>query len=180
MVIVICYGACNLPCFVCFVSFVEEQYKREIRLMGILQFVSTSVWKSLFGKSADSLERSLDHPDEYMIIDYSPITSRYAVVPPDLGPSLSIDAYLSGIIAGVLQGADFPARVTAHTVALEDGETAPVSSDGGTSILRGSSATSNAGGLDGSGNEWLPPRQDKAVFLVKFAPAVIARDETLG
>lgn len=54
----------------------NRDYKRETRLMGVLQFVSTQVWKALFGKAADSLERSIDHADEFMIVDYSPIT-RY-------------------------------------------------------------------------------------------------------
>jgi len=54
----------------------SREYKRETRLMNLLQFVSTTVWKSLFGKAADSLERSIDHADEFMIIDYTPIT-RY-------------------------------------------------------------------------------------------------------
>ena len=67
-----------------------------------------------------------------------------------------MDAYISGIIAGVLEGAGFPARVTAHTVALEDGEAAPVSV-----------ATSNLS---------MPPRKEKAVFLCKFSPSVLARD----
>jgi trafficking protein particle complex subunit 5 len=49
-------------------------YKREIKLMNVLQFISTTVWKSLFGKVADSLERSIDHADEFMIVDYAPIT----------------------------------------------------------------------------------------------------------
>ena len=55
----------------------SREYKREIRLMNVLQFVSTTVWKSLFGKAADSLERSIDHADEFMIVYYTPIT-RYA------------------------------------------------------------------------------------------------------
>ena len=88
--------------------------------MNILQFVSASVWKSLFGKNADSLERSVENGDEFMIIDYEPLTSTYCSVPPDLG-QLSADAYISGIICGVLHGAGFDARVTAHNVALEDG-----------------------------------------------------------
>lgn len=67
-----------------------------------------------------------------------------------------MDAYISGIIAGVLEGAGFPARVTAHSVALEDGESAP-----------SSSTTANVG---------LPPRKEKAVFLVKFSASVLARD----
>jgi hypothetical protein len=35
-----------------------RDYKRETKLMPMLQFVSTVVWKALFGKAADSLERS--------------------------------------------------------------------------------------------------------------------------
>jgi trafficking protein particle complex subunit 5 len=51
-----------------------NDYRRETKLMNILQFISTTVWKSLFHKAADSLERSIDHADEYMIVDYAPIT----------------------------------------------------------------------------------------------------------
>lgn len=53
--------------------------------MSILQFISSSVWKSLFGRAADSLERSIDHADEFMIVDYDPITSTFVSVPSDLG-----------------------------------------------------------------------------------------------
>ena len=67
----------------------------------------------------------------------------------------SVDAYISGIVAGVLTGAGFSARVTAHSVALEEGE-----------------RTANS-------NTSLPPRKDKAVFLVKFAPEVLERDAAM-
>mmetsp|Transcript_8098 Transcript_8098/g.13408 ORF Transcript_8098/g.13408 Transcript_8098/m.13408 type:complete len:208 (-) Transcript_8098:191-814(-) len=135
-------------------SYRARESKRETRLMNILQFVSAQVWKSLFGKPADSLERSIDHADEFMIVDYEPLTSTYVSVPSDLG-QLSADAFISGIIAGVLDGAGFSARVTAHSVALEDGE---------------GSASSNPS---------LPPKKDKAVFLVKFSPEVLKRDASL-
>jgi hypothetical protein len=127
--------------------------------MSILHFVSSSVWKSLFGKSADSLERSIDHADEFMIVDYEPITSTFVSVPSDLG-QLSADAYLSGIIAGVLDGAGFSARVTAHSVKIEEGEV-PVGSGGGFTV------------------PGMPPRKEKAVFLVKFSPEVLSRDAAL-
>eukprot|EP01082_Thalassiosira_pseudonana_P009303 g8278.t1 g8278 contig29:147003-147920(-) len=103
------------------VAYRAKETKRETRLMSILHFVSSSVWKSLFGKAADSLERSIDNSDEFMIIDYEPITSTFVSVPTDLG-QLSADAYVSGIIAGVLDGAGFTARVTAHSVKVEEGE----------------------------------------------------------
>eukprot|EP00985_Skeletonema_marinoi_P006031 scaffold2618_cov189-Skeletonema_marinoi.AAC.1 len=72
----------------------------------------------------------------------------------DLG-QLSADAYVSGIIAGVLDGAGFSARVTAHSVDLEDGEYSKPNTTG------------------------MPPRKDKAVFLVKFSPEVLSRDAAL-
>mmetsp|Transcript_20558 Transcript_20558/g.44124 ORF Transcript_20558/g.44124 Transcript_20558/m.44124 type:complete len:211 (-) Transcript_20558:2949-3581(-) len=134
-----------------------KEAKRETRLMSILHFVSSSVWKSLFGKAADSLERSIDHTDEFMIIDYEPIASTFVSVPPDLG-QLSADAYVSGIIAGVLDGAGFSARVTAHSVNVEEGE---YTKQGGNSM------------------PGMPPRKDKAVFLVKFSPEVLSRDAAL-
>ena len=143
------------------------QMKREIRLMSILHFVSSSVWKSLFGRAADSLERSIDHADEYMIIDYEPIASTFVSVPADLG-QLSADAYVSGIIAGVLDGAGFVARVTAHNVKMEEGEYV---------------ANRQSGGSGGGGGNavvpGIPPRKNKAVFLVKFSPEVLSRDAAL-
>jgi trafficking protein particle complex subunit 5 len=42
----------------------EKNSKRETRILGILQFIHTVVWKTLFGKPADSLEKSRDHDDE--------------------------------------------------------------------------------------------------------------------
>ncbi|KAL7484671.1 hypothetical protein ACHAW6_010299 [Cyclotella cf. meneghiniana] len=143
------------------VAYRAKETKRETRLMSILHFVSSSVWKSLFGKSADSLERSIDHADEFMIVDYEPITSTFVSVPSDLG-QLSADAYLSGIIAGVLDGAGFTARVTAHSVKVEEGEVSGAAGGGGVFTVPG-----------------MPPRKDKAVFLVKFSPEVLSRDAAL-
>lgn len=135
--------------------------------MNILQFVSTIVWKALFSKPADSLERSIDNVDEFMIVDYEPITSTFCSVPADFG-QLSVDAYMSGIICGVLAGAVFSARVTAHSVRLEEGENTNASMS-----LNTNSTSQNANA------SMLPPRKDKAVFLVKFSPEVLARDAAM-
>lgn len=118
--------------------------------MSILQFISSKVWNALFGRSADSLERSIDHEDEYMIFDYNPITSHFVSVHQSVA-----DAYVSGMIAGILEGAGFHAEVSAHTVDLEEGE--------------------NKNGFVG-----LPTRKDKAVFLVKFSDKILDRDGLLS
>lgn len=131
--------------------------------MNILHFVSTQVWKALFGKNADSLEKGIGKEDEYMIIDYEPITSTFVSVPANFG-QFSADAYISGIVAGVLDGAGFSANVTAHSVKLEDGENSPAPSSSSSSL-----------GVSSS----LPPRKEKAVILVKFDPEVMEREAAM-
>jgi Transport protein particle (TRAPP) component len=122
--------------------------------------------------------------------------STFVSVPADFG-GLSVDAYISGIVAGLLEGAGFPARVTAHSVALEEGEHVP----GGTGGPMGNAPGSGGGGLTGTGGGLvasaamysasygisdltgtpiLPVRKDKTVFLVKFAQSVLARDSMMG
>jgi hypothetical protein len=156
-------------------------------MMNILQFVCAQVWKALFGKSADSLERSIDHADEYMIVDYEPLTSTFVSVPSDFG-QLSVDSYMSGIISGVLTGAGFAARVTAHSVTLEVGEHPPNGSSSSSSTttttnvnsILGQQQQGSSGGISNLayGNH-VPPRKEKAVFLVKFESDVLERDATM-
>lgn len=38
--------------------------KRETRLVNMLQFVSNVVWRHLFNKAADNLEKSMENEDE--------------------------------------------------------------------------------------------------------------------
>ena len=42
----------------------DRATKRETRLVGMLQYVSNVLWKHLFGKAADNLERSMENEDE--------------------------------------------------------------------------------------------------------------------
>ena len=46
------------------VFFKERPAKRETKLLGMLQFVSSVAWKALFGKGADALEKSRENDDE--------------------------------------------------------------------------------------------------------------------
>ncbi|KAI7867021.1 NO signaling/Golgi transport ligand-binding domain-containing protein [Spinellus fusiger] len=95
----------------------EKTAKRETRVLGVLYFINNVVWKVLFGKQADSLEKSTENDDEYMISDNDPILTRYISVPKELS-QLNCNAYIAGIIEAVLDGCQFPARVTAHTVPI--------------------------------------------------------------
>ncbi|CAO1616213.1 unnamed protein product [Sympodiomycopsis kandeliae] len=89
--------------------------KRETRLLPALLWVHGQVFKALFGKPADSLERSTERSDEYMISFNTPMYSSGISIPKDMS-QLSVEAYTAGIIEAVLDGLGFPARVTAHSV----------------------------------------------------------------
>ena len=45
----------------------EKNNRREISVLDILYFIHTTVWKALFGKQADSLEKSTENNDECKI-----------------------------------------------------------------------------------------------------------------
>ncbi|BBN18597.1 trafficking protein particle complex subunit 5 [Marchantia polymorpha subsp. ruderalis] len=96
----------------------EKGNRRETRLLGILSFVHSTVWKCLFGKVADSLEKGTEHEDEYMISEKELLVNRFISVPKDMG-AFNCGAFVAGVVKGVLDGAGFPARVTAHFVAVE-------------------------------------------------------------
>ncbi|KAF9478714.1 transporter particle subunit trs31 [Pholiota conissans] len=87
--------------------------KRELKLLSVLMMVHTQVWKAVFGKGADALERSVENPDEYMIIDNDPLIERHISVPRDMS-QLSCSSFTAGIVEAVLDGLSFPARVTSH------------------------------------------------------------------
>ncbi|CAG8605996.1 2588_t:CDS:2 [Ambispora gerdemannii] len=92
----------------------EKNSKRETRVIGILSFINTTVWKTLFGKQADSLEKSTENDDEYMISDNDPLITKFISVPKELS-QLNCNAFLAGIVEAILDGTQFPSRVTAHS-----------------------------------------------------------------
>eukprot|EP01032_Pedospumella_encystans_P023805 gene23805-26942_t len=98
----------------------DRLFKRETRIVNMLQYVSSVVWKHLFNKAADNLERSTENEDEYMIHESAPITNSFVSVPADMG-HFNCAAFLAGIIAGVLDSAKFNAKVSAHMVSNGDG-----------------------------------------------------------
>jgi len=99
--------------------------KRETRLVSMLQFVSNQIWRHLFNKAADNLEKSMENEDEYMIHENAPITNAFVSVPADMG-QLNCAAFLAGIIAGILDSARFNAKVAAYLVDNSDGTTKTV------------------------------------------------------
>jgi len=87
--------------------------KREIRFLPALMLIHTQVWKAVYGKPADAVEKSVENADEYMIIDNDPPIERHISVPRDMS-QLSCSSFTAGIVEAVMDALGFPARVTAH------------------------------------------------------------------
>ncbi|KAF7670985.1 trafficking protein particle complex subunit 5 [Alternaria burnsii] len=123
---------------------------RPTRILPLLQFIAQQLYRYLFGRPADALEKSGTDPGQYMLFDNDPMVNQYISLPKELS-SLNCAAFVAGIIEGVCDGAGFPTEgVTAHSVGDEEGK-------------------------DGKG---LWP--GKTVFLIKFKPEVLEREEILG
>jgi len=87
----------------------EKILRRETRIIGILNFVVTSLWKALFGKQADGLKKFTDA--KFYIEEQDPMVNKYISVPKDYG-RLNCAAFVGGIIDGALEAAGFPSKVT--------------------------------------------------------------------
>ncbi|KIY63071.1 TRAPP complex subunit trs31 [Cylindrobasidium torrendii FP15055 ss-10] len=94
-------------------EYTSKAPKREIRLLPALMSIQTQVWRAVFGKPADGIQKSVENADEYMIIDNDPSIERHISVPKDM-KQLSCSSFTAGIVEAVLDGLGFPARVTAH------------------------------------------------------------------
>ncbi|XP_052124379.1 trafficking protein particle complex subunit 5 [Frankliniella occidentalis] len=91
----------------------DRSWKRETKLIHMLFFIKTTLWKSLFGREADKLERANDDEATYYIIEDEPLVNKYISVPKDKG-SLNCAVFVAGIIEAVLNGCGFACKVTAH------------------------------------------------------------------
>jgi len=99
--------------------------KREIRFLPVLMSIHTNVWKAVFGKPADAIEKSVQNEDECtlarlipndgianvitikdMIIDNDPVVTRNISVPRDMS-QLSCSSFTAGIVEAVLDGLGF-------------------------------------------------------------------------
>lgn len=92
--------------------------KRENKILEILQFIHGPLWRAIFGRTANDLEKSQDVDDEYMIIDNTPLISKFISIPKDYG-NLNCSAFVAGMIEGALDLSGFHAHVVAHSSPIE-------------------------------------------------------------
>lgn len=86
---------------------------RFTRLLPVLHYVHTTLFRYLFGRPASSLEKSTENEDEYMIGDDEPVLDRGVHVPKEMS-TLSTNALLAGLVEAVMDGLGFVSAMLLH------------------------------------------------------------------
>lgn len=84
----------------------DRNSKRETKLINMLLFIKTTLWKNLFGVEAEKLEHANDDERTYYIIEKDPLVNKFISVPKDKG-SLNCAVFTAGIIESVLVNCGF-------------------------------------------------------------------------
>ena len=87
----------------------DKNPHRETRIVPMLQYISNTVWKMLYNKKADSLEKAQDVDNRYMIYEAEPLESRFISVPKNLS-GLHCSYFTAGVIKGILTASEFVSR----------------------------------------------------------------------
>lgn len=88
----------------------ERNSKRETKMINILLFVKTTLWKCLFGKEADKVEHANDEECTYYILEKEPLVNKYISVPKDKG-SLNCASFTAGIIEAALVNSGYVSAI---------------------------------------------------------------------
>ena len=94
----------------------ERPFRRETTSTNCLQFIASSVWRSLFGKAAEVL--ATDRADELYLVDRGMVLNRYISVSASEaaeGTMVNCATFAAGIVQGMMQTAGF---LTTHVEAL--------------------------------------------------------------
>ena len=85
-------------------------------MLSMLNFISNDLWRKLFDKAADGLEKSTNEDVvEYMIIDNDPFTNQFISMPKGL-EKMSCASLIGGIIESFVNGNGFKVSVTSFNV----------------------------------------------------------------
>lgn len=91
--------------------------KRPIFVIDALASITTNLWNFMFGRPIDTFERSTESLDEYMLSDNDPVLTRFLSLSKE-SAQLNANAFLAGVMEGVLTAGQFPCRVTAHSMPI--------------------------------------------------------------
>lgn len=97
--------------------------KREVRFLAALSTMGSTMWKAIFGKPADAIEKSVTKDDEckpfitsagilslksfvVMLIENDPAITKFISISRDMS-SLSCSALTAGVVEAILDGLGF-------------------------------------------------------------------------
>jgi len=89
----------------------DKNYKREIKHLELLKIIHSSVWSTLFDKTAGALKKMDSHT--YVIYDDEPLYLKF--IPKREGKDYVYASFIGGIIRGLLDYAGFDAKVETQT-----------------------------------------------------------------
>lgn len=90
----------------------DKNPKREQKIVDQLRFVTSTVWKTLYGKAADELQKTPNIDNQFMIYEVMPLESRFISLGRGM-TNLHCSYFTAGIIRGVLMASAFVSLV--HT-----------------------------------------------------------------
>ena len=91
----------------------ERPRKRETTAVGVLQFIRSTCWKSIFGSETKPLQRNKTNENEYFIYEDNALPNIYISVPPELQNKINCASFNAGLIRGMLEAAQYKAEVRA-------------------------------------------------------------------
>ncbi|GBG24747.1 Trafficking protein particle complex subunit 5 [Hondaea fermentalgiana] len=91
----------------------ERPKKRDTTPVAILQFITSTCWKTFYDKETKSLQRSTANENEFFIHEDDPVPSHFISMPRELQGRLNCASFNAGLIRGLLHAAQFPASVRA-------------------------------------------------------------------
>lgn len=86
----------------------ERPFRRETSATSCLQFVASSVWRQLFGHSAEI--QATDRQTEFYLVDRQMILNRFVSVSPETakeGTMVNVSSFAAGIVEGMMRLAGF-------------------------------------------------------------------------
>jgi len=94
--------------------------KRDTTIVNVLQFITSTCWRSIYGKETNSLQRSTQNENEYFIYENDPVPNTFISVPRELEGRLNCASFNAGLIRGILEANFFTAQVRAVTPPTEN------------------------------------------------------------
>jgi hypothetical protein len=86
--------------------FRDKNPKREQKIVDQLRFITNVVWKTLYGKTADELQKTPNVDSQYMIYEVMPLESRFISLARGM-TNLHCSYFTAGVIKGVLAASAF-------------------------------------------------------------------------